>query len=78
MQLVQLHVPANCKGQWPYQQQKQNLSQPLRGAKDLLWPKCLLGELGGKVSEVLYVMIWVFEIINGCAAYHKVCTLFRI
>jgi len=44
------------------------LSQPVSGAKELLWLKCLLGELGGKGSEVPCLMTWVFEIINGCEA----------
>jgi len=68
MQVVQLHGQLNSNGQWHCQQQKQNLSQSVRGAKELLWLKRLLGELGGKCSEVPYLMTWVFEIINGCEA----------
>lgn len=52
---VQLHSEANYNGSW-HCQQKQNLSQPVR-VQRAAWLKRMLGELGGKGSEVpaLYV-----------------------
>jgi hypothetical protein len=44
----ELHGQANCNNRW-HCQQKQNLLQLVRGVKELLWLKQMLGELGGKM-----------------------------